>query len=59
MEERFTGVVNMLTEKRDVLDYIAERLLEKEVIEQAEFEDIIKARQHLDELSESVPVTEA
>ena len=59
MEERFTGVVNMLTEKRDVLDYIAERLLEKEVIEQAEFEDIIKARQHLDELSESAPVTEA
>jgi cell division protease FtsH len=53
MDERFTGVVNMLTEKRDVLDYIAARLLEKEVIEQAEFEDIIKARQHLDELPSS------
>ena len=58
MDERFTGVVNMLTEKRDVLDYIAERLLEKEVIEQAEFEDIIKARQHLDELPEPVLATE-
>ena len=58
MEQRFTGVVNMLTEKRDVLDYIAQRLLEKEVIEQAEFEDIIKARQHLDELPEPVPATE-
>ncbi len=58
MDERFTGVVNMLTEKRDVLDYIAQRLLEKEVIEQAEFEDIIKARQHLDELPEPVPATE-
>ena len=53
MDERFTGVVKMLTEKRDVLDYIAARLLEKEVIEQAEFEDIIKARQHLDELPSS------
>ena len=50
MDQRFTGVVKMLTEKRDVLDYIADRLLEKEVIEQAEFEDIIKARQHLEEL---------
>ena len=50
MDQRFTRVVNMLTEKRDVLDYIADRLLEKEVIEQAEFEDIIKARQHLEEL---------
>ncbi len=58
MEERFTGVVNMLTEKRDLLDYISQRLLEKEVIEQAEFEDIIKARQHLDELPEPVPATE-
>lgn len=58
MEERFTGVVNMLTEKRDVLDYISQRLLEKEVIEQAEFEDIINARQHLDELPEPVPATE-
>ena len=50
MDQRFTRVVNMLMEKRDVLDYIADRLLEKEVIEQAEFEDIIKARQHLEEL---------
>ena len=50
MDQRFTRVVKMLTEKRDVLDYIAARLLEKEVIEQAEFEDIIKARKHLEEL---------
>ncbi len=52
MEQRFSRVVGLLREKRDVLDYIAARLLEKEVIEQAEFEDIIKARQHLDELPE-------
>ena len=57
MDQRFTGVVKMLTEKRDVLDYIADRLLEKEVIEQAEFEDIIKARQHLDQLPEPTAAT--
>ncbi len=59
MEQRFTRVVNLLTEKRDVLDYIAARLLEKEVIEQAEFEDIIKARRHLDELPLPAAATES
>ena len=51
MNQRFERVVSLLTEKKDVLDYIAHRLLEKEIIEQAEFEDIVNARVHLDELA--------
>lgn len=51
MNQRFERVVSLLTEKKDVLDYIAHRLLEKEIIEQAEFEDIVDARVHLDELA--------
>ena len=33
------------------MDYVANRLLEKEVIEEAEFKDIIKAREHLDDVA--------
>lgn len=50
MNERFAYVTELLNSKKDVMDYIANRLLEKEVIEEAEFADIIKARAHLDEL---------
>ena len=35
------------------MDYIANRLLEKEVIEEAEFKDIIKAREHLDDVTKT------
>ena len=47
MEERYTVVVNRLTDKKHLLDYIAKRLLEKETIDKQEFEDIINAEASL------------
>lgn len=47
MEERYTIVVNRLKEKKQLLEYIATRLLEKETIDKKEFEDIIKAESQL------------
>ena len=37
MAERFARVTKLLKEKQRVMEYIANRLLEKEIIEQSEF----------------------
>lgn len=50
MDERFNRVVDLLKSKQDMMDYIANRLLEKEIIEESEFDDIVRARAHLDTL---------
>ena len=42
INERYEAVLELLKSKRDIVEYIAKRLLEKEVIEKAEFENIIK-----------------
>ena len=47
MAERFARVTKLLKEKQRVMEYIANRLLEKEIIEQSEFNDIIKAEADL------------
>jgi len=47
MAERFKHVLSLLKEKKRVMEYIANRLLEKETIEQQEFNDIIKAEADL------------
>jgi len=47
IDERYTIVVNRLKEKKTLLEYIAQRLLEKETIEKAEFEEIISAESRL------------
>ena len=47
MEERYKHVVELLKSKRVLLDYIAERLLEKEIMEQAEFQEIVSAESNL------------
>ena len=47
MEERYAHVVKLLESKRVLLDYIAERLLDKEIMEQAEFQDIVSAEANL------------
>ena len=47
MAERFKHVLSLLKEKKRVMEYIATRLLEKETIEQQEFNDIIKAEADL------------
>lgn len=49
MQERYDYVVGLLNNKHQLLDYIANRLLEKEIMEEAEFEDIVKAQTHLEE----------
>src|SRR5574344_567235 len=51
MEERYAHVLAVLTQHKDVLEYIAKRLLEKETMEGKEFEDIIKAESHCEELT--------
>ncbi|CEM60468.1 ATP-dependent metallopeptidase FtsH/Yme1/Tma family protein [Treponema phagedenis] len=51
MEERYQRVTNLLTEKKDLLTYIAERLLEKETIEFDEYNEIIKAEGNLSSLN--------
>ena len=47
MAERFKHVLSLLKEKKQVMEYVANRLLEKETIEQQEFNDIIKAEADL------------
>ncbi|MFI3258008.1 MAG: ATP-dependent zinc metalloprotease FtsH [Spirochaetales bacterium] len=47
LAERYTHVVKLLKSKKHVMDYISERLLEKEVIEQAEFDQIVQAEADL------------
>ena len=51
IDGRYEAVVNLLTAKKDLLDYIAKRLLEKETIESEEFETIIAAENSLDVLN--------
>lgn len=63
IEERYTIVVNRLKEKYDLLDYLAKRLLEKEVIEKEEFERLISqgvpsAAPVEETVSDSVPMYE-
>jgi cell division protease FtsH len=47
MEERYAHVLVLLKSKRVLLDYIAQRLLEKETIDEVEFIEIIKAESTL------------
>jgi cell division protease FtsH len=51
MDERYAHVLALLTQHKDLLEYIAKRLLEKETMEGKEFEDIIKAESHCEELT--------
>jgi len=51
MNERYTHVLKLLTQHKDLLEYIAKRLLEKETMEGKEFEDIVKAESHCEELT--------
>ena len=47
MDERYNRVLDLLKSKMQVLEYIAQRLLEKETIEAAEFNDIVNAEANL------------
>ncbi|MFA6937938.1 MAG: ATP-dependent zinc metalloprotease FtsH, partial [Treponema sp.] len=50
MNERYDAVLKLLKSHKALLEYIAKRLLEKETMEGKEFEDIIKAENHCEEL---------
>jgi cell division protease FtsH len=52
MSERYTVVVNLLSGHKDLLGYIAVRLLEKETMDGKEFKEIIKAEIHCLELED-------
>ncbi|MCR4735952.1 MAG: ATP-dependent zinc metalloprotease FtsH [Treponema sp.] len=52
MEERYDYVVKLLTEHKDLLEYIADRLLEIETMDGKEFYDIVKGAEHCKELED-------
>ena len=49
IDERYNRVLDLLKSKKQVLEYISQRLLEKETIEAAEFYDIVNAEARLSE----------
>lgn len=51
MEERYEHVVKVLTEHKDLLDYIAKRLEEIETMDGSEFYDIVKGEEHCKQLT--------
>ncbi len=53
MDERYAHAVQVLTEHKELLEYVAQRLLEKETMDGKEFADIVKAANHCNELTQS------
>ncbi len=53
MKERYEYVINLLTEHKDLLDYIAKRLEDIETMDGKEFYEIIKGEEHCKELTEN------
>lgn len=53
MDERYTHVLGMLSEKKELMEFIANRLLEIETMDGKEFYDIVKAEEHAHELQEA------
>ncbi|MBP5250783.1 MAG: ATP-dependent zinc metalloprotease FtsH [Treponema sp.] len=56
--ERYEYVVSLLRSHRELLDYVANRLLEKETIDGKEFEEIVKAEKHCSVLTEEAKSAE-
>ena len=52
MDERYKAVVKLLTDHKDLLDFIARRLEEIETMDGKEFYDIIKGEAHCKEIEE-------
>ena len=51
VNERYTYVVKLLSEHKDLLDYISHRLLEVETMDGKEFYEIVKGEKHCAELT--------
>ena len=58
MDEHYNKVVNLLSSHKDLLEYIARLLLEKETVEGKEFDEIVKAAQHCDDLTSAATDSE-
>ncbi len=54
MNERYEYVVKLLTEHKDLLDFIANRLMEIETMDGKEFYEIVKGEQHCKEITDSL-----
>ena len=53
INERYEHVISLLESHKDLLEYIAKRLLEKETMDAKEFNDIVSAEKHCGELSDT------
>ncbi len=53
IDQRYNRVLDLLKSKKQVLEYISQRLLEKETIEATEFYDIVNAEARLSEKANS------
>lgn len=52
MEERYSYVVELLSKHKELLEFIANRLLEIETMEGSEFYEIVKGEAHCLELAQ-------
>ena len=57
MNERYNYVVKLLSKHKELLDYIANRLVEIETMDGKEFYEIVKGEQHCVELTENAGKT--
>ena len=57
MDERYKFVVKLLKQHKDLLEYIANRLVEVETMDGKEFYEIVKGEQHCKELTEKAEKT--
>ena len=53
INERYEHVISLLESHKDLLEYIAKRLLEKETMDAKEFNDIVSAEKHCGEFSDA------
>ena len=53
MNERYNHVLELLRSKKDLLEYISKRLIEVETMDSKEFNEIIKAHEHCENLTDS------
>ena len=58
MDQRYRHVLGILESHRELLDYVSNRLQEKETIDGKEFEEIVKAEGHCAELTEAAKESE-
>ena len=59
LDERYQHVLALLTEHKDLLEYIANRLLEIETMDGKEFYDIINGEKHCQEIAADTAVSAA